>query len=404
MLTRDDQTIEDCLEVYDVRARRAARPYRLQGRRGRSRHAQAPARPHQGGRPHQLHGSGQHQPRQLPALGRGRRQARHRLPAGRHRRWPICWACCAGTATGYFPFPGIPVGHPTKLGGTAQRIADDYARDGDGRAAPASTCSPTARPTPTRSTSCAPRARPPTRPSSSPAASIRRPASATSPAPAPTLFTIGTAALDGSFSPRYGLLANQLRRILAACASSDLRSPRHLSRRGAPPFMFLGIDIGTPEPEGGGAGRRAAAGGPRRRSYPHAFPQPGWAEQEPAPLGSGARRRRSRRRWRRRVAGRATSRRSASPASSTAASPVDADGRALGTLPHLDGPARRCRARRRCARGCGRRSPPHRRRARRQPHGAEDALAKRDHAAQAGAAPVPSARHLSGRAADRRAR
>ena len=31
------------------------------------------------------------------------------------------------------------------------------------------------------------------------------------------LFTIGTAALDGSFSPRHGLLANQLRRILDAC-------------------------------------------------------------------------------------------------------------------------------------------------------------------------------------------
>jgi hypothetical protein len=33
------------------------------------------------------------------------------------------------------------------------------------------------------------------------------------------LFTIGTAALDGSFNPRVGLLANQLRQILAACAS-----------------------------------------------------------------------------------------------------------------------------------------------------------------------------------------
>jgi phosphoribosylformimino-5-aminoimidazole carboxamide ribonucleotide (ProFAR) isomerase len=31
------------------------------------------------------------------------------------------------------------------------------------------------------------------------------------------LFTIGTAALDGSFNPRYGLLANQLDQILEAC-------------------------------------------------------------------------------------------------------------------------------------------------------------------------------------------
>ena len=31
-------------------------------------------------------------------------------------------------------------------------------------------------------------------------------------------FTIGSAAFDGSFSPRKGLLASQLRDILAACA------------------------------------------------------------------------------------------------------------------------------------------------------------------------------------------
>jgi hypothetical protein len=38
------------------------------------------------------------------------------------------------------------------------------------------------------------------------------------------LFTIGTAALDGSFNPRFGLLANQLRRILVACTASELRA------------------------------------------------------------------------------------------------------------------------------------------------------------------------------------
>src|SRR5262244_4012075 len=30
-----------------------------------------------------------------------------------------------GSSTGSFPFPGIPVGHPTKLGGTPHLIADD---------------------------------------------------------------------------------------------------------------------------------------------------------------------------------------------------------------------------------------------------------------------------------------
>jgi hypothetical protein len=30
-----------------------------------------------------------------------------------------------GTGIGYYPFPGVPVGHPTKLGGTAEKIAAD---------------------------------------------------------------------------------------------------------------------------------------------------------------------------------------------------------------------------------------------------------------------------------------
>jgi putative N-acetylmannosamine-6-phosphate epimerase len=34
------------------------------------------------------------------------------------------------------------------------------------------------------------------------------------------LFTIGTAALDGSFHPRQGLLTNQLQHILEACAAT----------------------------------------------------------------------------------------------------------------------------------------------------------------------------------------
>ena len=33
-------------------------------------------------------------------------------------------------------------------------------------------------------------------------------------------FTIGTAALDGSFCPRLGLLSNQLNRILDACKAA----------------------------------------------------------------------------------------------------------------------------------------------------------------------------------------
>src|SRR5882672_10080546 len=30
-----------------------------------------------------------------------------------------------GSRTGYYPFPGIPIGHPTKLGGSPARVASD---------------------------------------------------------------------------------------------------------------------------------------------------------------------------------------------------------------------------------------------------------------------------------------
>jgi hypothetical protein len=33
-----------------------------------------------------------------------------------------------GTGAGYYPFPGRPVGHPTRLGGTPEEIEDDCAR------------------------------------------------------------------------------------------------------------------------------------------------------------------------------------------------------------------------------------------------------------------------------------
>jgi hypothetical protein len=128
-----------------------------------------------------------------------------------------------GSSTGYFPFPGIPVGHPTKLGGTAQRIADDT------RAMVTAGCAGidllAYRATDAGPLDLVRAARQATEKTIIVAGSINSPARIRDIAGAGAdLFTIGTAALDGSFSPRYGLLANQLRRILAACANSDLRT------------------------------------------------------------------------------------------------------------------------------------------------------------------------------------
>lgn len=125
----------------------------------------------------------------------------------------------AGTRTGYYPFPGVPVGHPTRLGGTPERIAADT------RAMVAKGCAGVDllafRATEADPLDLIRAARGATdrrvivAGSINSAARIREIAAAGA-----DLFTIGTAALDGSFSPRFGLLANQLRRILDACAAA----------------------------------------------------------------------------------------------------------------------------------------------------------------------------------------
>jgi hypothetical protein len=124
-----------------------------------------------------------------------------------------------GRRTGYYPFPGIPVGHPTRLGGTPERIAADT------RAMVAKGCAGVDllafRATEADPLDLIRAARGATdrkvivAGSINSAARIREIAAAGA-----DLFTIGTAALDGSFSPRFGLLANQLRRILDACAAA----------------------------------------------------------------------------------------------------------------------------------------------------------------------------------------
>jgi hypothetical protein len=123
------------------------------------------------------------------------------------------------TGTGYYPFPGVPSGHPTRLGGTPDRIAADTARmvaagcaGVDLLAFRATDADPLALIRAARSATDRPVIV---------AGSINSPARVREVAAAGAdLFTIGTAALDGSFSPRHGLLANQLRGILEACRAA----------------------------------------------------------------------------------------------------------------------------------------------------------------------------------------
>ena len=125
-----------------------------------------------------------------------------------------------GTGIAYYPFPGRPVGHPTRLGGSPEQIEADCARyigrgcaGVDLLAYRATEAEPLALVRAARRglgsgghLICAG--------SIDSVDRIRALAEAGADG-----FTIGSAAFDGSFSPRKGLLAHQLLDILAAAAN-----------------------------------------------------------------------------------------------------------------------------------------------------------------------------------------
>jgi hypothetical protein len=124
-------------------------------------------------------------------------------------------AILAGTDTQYFPFPGKPVGHPTKLGGTAAEVEAHCREFMDSGCAGADLLA-------YRATEAEPLAL---------VAAARRglgsgylivAGSITTPERIRAIadagadaFTIGTAVFDGSYSPRKGSLISQLTDVLS---------------------------------------------------------------------------------------------------------------------------------------------------------------------------------------------
>lgn len=121
-----------------------------------------------------------------------------------------------GSATEYYPFPGKPVGHPTKLGGTAADVEGDVRRFKQlgcagldllayraTEADPIELVKAARRGTDRRVLVAG---------SVSTAAQIRALKEAGADA-----FTIGSAAFDGSYKPTAGSLRSQLRAVLDAC-------------------------------------------------------------------------------------------------------------------------------------------------------------------------------------------
>lgn len=123
-----------------------------------------------------------------------------------------------GTDVRYCPFPGRPTGHPTKLGGSAADVAADCKRFQDMGCAGVDLLA-------YRATEADPldlvrAARKETRGLLLVAGSVARADQIHALAEAgANAFTIGSAAFDGSFSPRHGSLKSQLREIQAVCRS-----------------------------------------------------------------------------------------------------------------------------------------------------------------------------------------
>jgi hypothetical protein len=125
-------------------------------------------------------------------------------------------AILAGTKVQYLPFPGRPHDHPTKLGGSVQQITDDT------KSSRAKGCAGVDllayRATEADPIELVKAARAASDGILLVAGGVKSPAQirALKEAGADS-FTVGSAALDGSFAPRMGSLRSQLQAVLDAC-------------------------------------------------------------------------------------------------------------------------------------------------------------------------------------------
>jgi hypothetical protein len=215
MLTREDQTIEDCLDVYEA-IRRV--PLNHVGFKDVGVPPETLRRLHE-----RMKADGRTTHMEVVSTDRDSALRSAEVGAGLGvdcllggTQVDAVLSIVKGTKTGYYPFPGVPVGHPTRLGGTPDKI------EADTRAMVAKGCAGVDllayRATEADPLELIRAARRGTTKKVIVAGSINSPARIRAVAEAGAdLFTIGTAALDGSFCPRIGLLANQLARILDAC-------------------------------------------------------------------------------------------------------------------------------------------------------------------------------------------
>jgi hypothetical protein len=217
MLTRQDQTVEDCLEVFEE-----LRPLGLKHVGFKDVGVGYPTleRLHraikESGATSYMEVVSTTPDAALTSARVARRLGVDRLMGGTDVAGTM--DILAGTSTAYFPFPGRPTGHPTRLGGSPAEVEEQCRRFlGQGCAGVDLLAYRATEAEPLDLIGAARRGLGGGG-SLIVAGSIDSPERIRAVAAAGTdAFTIGSAAFDGSFSPRKGLLANQLRDILAAC-------------------------------------------------------------------------------------------------------------------------------------------------------------------------------------------
>ncbi len=215
MFTRDDQTVEDCLEVFDLIAETGVlhMGFKDVGVERRTLAALNDRIKTLGGTSY-MEVVSTTEEACLQSARTAREIGVDRLLGG--TAVEAILAVLAGSGIAYFPFPGRPEGHPTRLGGSAAEVAADCRRmEALGCAGVDLLAYRAVEAEPMELVRAA---RDALSGELIVAGSIDTPKRIQALAVAGVdAFTIGTAAFDGSFSPRKGALTSQLRDILAAC-------------------------------------------------------------------------------------------------------------------------------------------------------------------------------------------
>ena len=230
MLTREDQTVEDCLAVFEeIRGVGVQHIGFKDLGAGRDTLAELNRRIKDSGAVSYMEVVATSPEEVLRSATSARDIGVDRLMGGTELEAVL--QILEGSGIGYYPFPGRPEGHPTRLGGSPDLIEDHCRHFMERGCAGADLLAYRATDAEPLELVRAARRGLGSRGTLVVAGSVDGPARIRALAEAGAdAFTLGSAAFDGAFSPRKGSLRSQLRDILAAAASAG--TPLQAARAG----------------------------------------------------------------------------------------------------------------------------------------------------------------------------